>query len=182
MAKRTRRRTSVRTADRLTNRPARLDEIDLAILEILQSDGRITNAELAKRVGGSPPATLERVRKLERSGVIRGYAALVCPEAVNKATTALVSVTLREHGRAPLRVVRDQIAALDEVQACWHVAGEEDFLLKVVVTDMRAYQEFVTDRLSDIKAIGRIKTTFVLATWKDQTRIPLDAMSDHTVT
>ncbi len=67
------------------------------------------------------------------------------------------------------------MAALDEVQACWHIAGEEDFLLKVVVTDMQAYQEFVTNKLSGIKAIGRIKTAFVLNTWKDQTLVPLDA-------
>ena len=175
MADTRKRKRRARPPTGTTNGPVRLDEIDRAIVELLQSNGRMTNTELAKRVGVSPPSTLERVRKLEHRGVIRGYAALVSPQAVNKATTALVSVTLREHGRIPLQRVREQMAALDEVQACWHIAGEEDFLLKVVVTDMHAYQEFVTNKLSDIKAIGRIKTAFVLNTWKDQTLVPLDA-------
>lgn len=175
MADTRKRKRRAQPATGVTNGPVRLDEIDRAIVELLQSNGRMTNTELARRVGVSPPSTLERVRKLEHRGVIRGYAALVSPQALNKATTALVSVTLREHGRVPLQRVREQMAALDEVQACWHIAGEEDFLLKVVVTDMQAYQEFVTNKLSDIRAIGRIKTAFVLNTWKDQTLVPLDA-------
>lgn len=155
--------------------PARLDATDVAILDLLQSGSKITNAELAKRVGIAPPTALERVKKLEQRGVIRGYVALLEPAAVNKKTSAIVHLTLREHGQKPLERIKKELAALEEVLDCWHTAGEEDFILRVLVTDMQAYEDFVVNRLSAIAGIGRIRTTFVLNTVKRQTRTPLDA-------
>ncbi|MFG0331379.1 MAG: Lrp/AsnC family transcriptional regulator [Phycisphaerales bacterium] len=154
----------------------RLDETDRSILAILQRNSKITNADLAKRVGVSPPTALERVKKLERRGVIRGYTALVDPASVNKTTAAIVHLSLREHGRQPLKQVRAKLIELDEVLACWHTAGEEDFILKVVVADMAEYERFVTNKLSAIKGVGRIRTTFVLNTCKEETRLPLDSV------
>lgn len=151
----------------------RLDDVDRAILGLLQANGKITNTDLADQVGLSPPSTLERVRKLERLGVIRGYVALLSPAALGVKTMAIVHVSLREHGRQPLNSVKVALSALADVQSCWHTAGEDDFILKVVVADMDAYEDFVTNRLSAIPGIGRIRTTFILNTCKEETSLPI---------
>lgn len=153
----------------------RFDRVDLEILAQLQADAGITNALLAERVGISPPSALERVRKLEGAGVIKGYVARVEPEAVGKKVTALVHVSLREHGERRIEDFKAAVAAFDEVQAAWHTTGEEDFILKVIVTDLAAYERFVVHRLSAIPNIGRVRTSFSLAAFKDETRVPLDA-------
>lgn len=156
----------------------RFDHIDLAILEQLQSDSKITNARLAKNVGISPPSTLERVKKLEQSGIISRYTAILDPVAVGKPMSAIVSVTLREHGEDRLRAFARAVAELDEVRSVYHTAGDEDFFLRVVVTDMGQYEEFVVRKLSDIENIGRIRTSFCLSVVKEETAIPLDAVGD----
>jgi Lrp/AsnC family leucine-responsive transcriptional regulator len=154
----------------------KFDAIDLAILQQLQSDSKITNATLAQRVGISPPSTLERVKKLEVAGIIRGYVALVDPMSVSKSITALVHVTLREHGEGRLEEFKRAIDSFDEIQAGWHTAGEEDFICKVLVTDMAAYEDFVIHRLSAVPNIGRVRTSFCLSAVKDETKVPLDAV------
>lgn len=160
----------------------KFDAIDLAILNQLQADSKITNAMLAQQVGISPPSTLERVKKLEQSGIIRGYVALVDPATVEKSIAAIVHVTLREHGEQRLTAFKDAVREFDEVQAAWHTAGEEDFILKVLVTDMEEYERFVVHRLSAIPDIARIRTSFCLSAVKDGTRVPLDAVGsgEHT--
>lgn len=154
----------------------RFDAVDLAILEQLQADSKITNATLAERAGISPPGALERVRKLEAAGVIRGYAARVDPAAVGKTITALVHITMREHGEGRLEELKEALRDFDEVQAAWHTTGEEDFILKVLVNDMDHYERFVVHRLSAVANIGRVRTSFCLSAVKDETRVPLDAV------
>lgn len=154
----------------------RFDEIDIAILQQLQADSKITNATLAQRVGISPPSTLERVKKLENEGIIRGYVALLDHAALDKSICALVHVTLREHGEDKLNVFKGKVREFEEVQAAWHTAGEEDFILKVLVTDMQQYEDFVVFRLSAVPNIGRIRTSFCLSTVKEDTRVPLDGV------
>lgn len=164
-------------AKRRTGKPrVRFDAIDLAILNQLQGDCEITNATLAQRVGISPPSTLERVKKLETSGIIRRYVALLDPVMVDKNICALVHVTLREHGERRLLEFKEALCAFEEVQSCWHTAGEEDFILKVLVTDMAQYELFIVHKLSAVPNIGRIRTSFALSTIKDDTRVPLDAV------
>jgi Lrp/AsnC family leucine-responsive transcriptional regulator len=159
-----------------TRKAIKLDEIDRKIVSELQRSSKITNATLAERVGISPPSTLERVRKLEANGVIEGYVAIVNPEAVNKPVQAIVHVSMSRHTRANLEKVKRALLAFDEVLACWHTAGDEDFVLRVVVRDMVEYEEFVTKRLSTVGFISRIRTAFVLNTVKFTTQIPLDAV------
>lgn len=154
----------------------RFDAIDLAILDQLQRDSKITNAMLAQRIGISPPSTLERVKKLETEGIIRRYAAIVDPAAVGKSITALVHVTLKNHGEGELRKFKADVAKFDEVLAAWHTAGEEDFILKVIVTDMDHYERFVVHSLSAVPNMGRVRTSFCLSTVKEVTRVPLDAV------
>lgn len=157
-------------------RRVRFDTIDLAILEQLQSDSKITNATLAQRVGISPPSTLERVKKLEQEGIVRGYVAIIDAAAVDKSICALVHVTLREHGEDKLNIFKSAVRDFEEVQAAWHTAGEEDFILKVLVTDMQQYEDFVVYRLSAVPNIGRIRTSFCLSTVKEETKVSLDAV------
>jgi DNA-binding Lrp family transcriptional regulator len=160
-----------------TGPPAvRFDRVDLAILNQLQNDSAITNALLAERVGISPPGALERVRKLEAAGVITGYAARVDPASVGKRVAALVHVSLREHGEARLDDFKRVVGAFPEVQSLWHTTGEEDFILKVLVTDLAAYEQFVVHKLSAVPNIGRVRTSFCLSAVKDDTRVPLDAV------
>ena len=156
----------------------RFDEIDLKILNQLQSDSKITNAMLAQRVGISPPSTLERVKKLEASGIIRGYVALIDPATVDKSITAIIHVTLKDHGEDRLTQFKEAVAGFEQVQAAWHTAGEEDFILKVLVTDMGQYEDFVVHHLSAAPNIGRIRTSFCLSAVKDATRVPLDAVAN----
>lgn len=151
-----------------------IDATDLAILRHLQVNGRMTNAELAGRIGLSPPSTLERVRKLEERGVIKGFVAVLDPVRVNRGTVVLVSLTLKEHGHAPLEAVKSALNALDEVQSVWHTAGGDDFIAKVVVSDLAVYEQFVTRRLSAIPHVSRIRSTIVLSTCKDGTSLALD--------
>lgn len=164
------------TTRRLARARVRFDAVDLAILEQLQTDSKITNAMLAQTVGISPASMIERVKKLEASGIIRGYVALLDPTEVDKSMTAIVSVTLREHGEHRLRDFSAAIENLEEVQSAWHTTGEEDFILRVIVTDMAQYEEFVVRRLSTIPNIGRVRTSFCLSTLKETTRVPLDAV------
>lgn len=156
----------------------RFDAIDLAILDQLQTDSKITNSMLSQTVGISPASMIERVKKLEASGIIRGYVALLDPAEIDKSMTAIVSVTLREHGEHRLRDFSAAIEHLEEVQSAWHTTGEEDFILRVIVTDMAQYEEFVVHRLSTIPNIARVRTSFCLSTLKDSTRVPLDAVGD----
>jgi len=150
-----------------------LDAIDQEILRILQTEGRIPNAELARRIGLTPPPTLERVRRLERSGVIRGYAARVDPEALGRRLTVFASVSLAMHQGG---VVEDFMAAvreLPEVLECHHLTGDADYLLKVVVADTRDYERLLRERMIRLPGVQRIQSSVVLSTVKEETHIPL---------
>ena len=147
-----------------------LDEIDKKILNILQEEGRITNARLAQKVGISPSPTLERVKKLEQAGFIRQYVALVAPEKIDRGTLALVHVSLAVHQLGSLDHFVKSIQALPEVLECYHISGEEDFLLKVAVAGIEAYREFVVNKLTGIGGISKIRTSFVLDTVKNSTK------------
>ncbi|TVQ58782.1 MAG: Lrp/AsnC family transcriptional regulator [Phycisphaerales bacterium] len=153
----------------------RFDAVDLAILEQLQADSKITNATLAERAGISPGAAIERVRKLEHAGVVTGYAARLDPATVGKDVCAIVHVQLREHGEGRIEAFTRAIAAFDEVQCAWFTTGDEDFILKVLVTDMERYRDFVAHRLSALPNLGRVRSSFCLSVIKDETRVPLDA-------
>jgi Lrp/AsnC family leucine-responsive transcriptional regulator len=151
----------------------RLDALDLAALARLMADGRVTWAELASELGLSPAAAAERVRRLERTGVIRGYAALVEPGAIGLGLTALVGVTLAHH-RARAAFLR-RIQQLDEVQESHHVTGDYDFLLKVRCADTQALERLINEQLKDKGGVAESRTLIVLSTAKETPRLPLPA-------
>ena len=150
-----------------------LDEVDVQLLALLQKDGRMTNADLAKSVGLSPPSVLQRVRTLEKAGLIRGYFALLDAERLGLRITAWVHITLALHQEQPIERFRRSIQDIPEILECYHVSGDFDFLLKVIVKDMRSYEVFVREKLSKIKGIQQIKTSFVFGTNKYTTQIAL---------
>ncbi len=150
-----------------------LDEIDVKILNTLQENGRTTNAQLAAEAGISPPGMLERVKRLERAGVMKKYVALIDHEKIGKGTMAMVQVSLAIHQLPSIDSFTEEINKLHEVLECYHITGEEDFLLKVVVENIQAYEKFILEKLTRIKGIEKIKTSFVLSTIKYNTHIPV---------
>jgi DNA-binding Lrp family transcriptional regulator len=152
-----------------------IDPTDRTILRLLQGDGRMTNTELADRIGLTPAPTLGRVRKLEREGYIRKYVALVDPAKLGKAVTAFVSVIMKSHGQQTDASLRKAVGRLPEVLECHHIAGEEDYLLKVIAASPTDYERFVLGKLMKIAGIDKVKTTFVLSSSKIETKIPVDS-------
>lgn len=147
------------------------DKTDIQILNILQQDGRITNTKLAKEIGISPPAMLERVRRLESSGVIDRYAAILDREKAGFGLLAIIIVSLSLHQISSLQVVKERLIELEEVLECLQLTGDVDFLLKVAIKDMKTYTAFINDKLSHIPGIQNIKTSFVLDTLKSETML-----------
>jgi len=150
-----------------------LDKTDRKILRILQADGRITNAELAERIGISPPPTLERVRKLERNGIIRKYAALINPIAVGVETFTFVEVTLSRHGQDSVLAFMKAVDSVPEILECHHVTGDADFLLKIAVRNIPAYEDLVLHKLTALPHIQHLKSMVVLSTLKNETSLPI---------
>lgn len=152
----------------------KIDQTDKKILDILQDDARITNLELAARIGISPPATLERVKRLEKNGVIKKYVALVDPAKVSKGTFALVSVALMIHQIPSIDSFTKQINKLEEVLECYHITGSDDFMLKIAVENIEKYELFILQKLTKIKGVSKVTTNIVLSTVKFNTKIHID--------
>ena len=153
-----------------------LDEIDLKILHEIQADGRITNVELAKRVGISPPPCLRRVRTLEEDGYILGYRGLLNPAPLGFEVTVSASVHLSSQADADLRAFEDFVRKEPLVRECWMLSGEIDFVLKCVAPDLKTFQDFVT-RLTAEPHVRNVKTSLTLRNSKDAAMVPLEAQS-----
>jgi DNA-binding Lrp family transcriptional regulator len=150
-----------------------LDEIDRAILRILQADGRVTNADLARQVALSPPAVHARVRRLEEAGVVQRYVALLDREAMGYELLCLINISMERHRRKDIEQVRLAVQAMPEVLECHHLTGEFDYQLKVVVRNRKELEQFVLDRLSTIPSIAHIRTSLVFSEIKSTTELPL---------
>ena len=148
-----------------------LDSKDKYLLEELQANSRITNAELAKRIGLSPSSTLERVKKLEISGFIDKYIAILNPRKAGYSCFTFVEVKLARHGETPVENFISSIALIPEVLECHHITGEADFLLKVVTKDIPAYEELILHQLSALTNVQTMKTSVVLSTFKYETKL-----------
>ena len=151
-----------------------LDTLDRAILKILQANGRMSNAELARRIHLSPPATFARVRRLDELGYIRGYAALLDAEKVGFDMLCFVQISLQLHQPEQVQAVRQAIQSLPEVLECYHVTGEYDFLLKVIIRNRKDLERFALERLTPIAGVARIQTILVLSEVKSSTVLPLE--------
>jgi Lrp/AsnC family leucine-responsive transcriptional regulator len=150
-----------------------LDELDSTILEILQSEARISNTELARRVNLSPPATLARVRRLEESGYIERYVALVDRRRIGYDMFCFVRVSLQLHDIEQVTGFREAVQQMPEILECHHVTGDYDYILKVVARNTKDLEHFLINQLTPIPGVARIYTSLVLNEVKSSTVMPI---------
>lgn len=150
-----------------------LDAKDRAILDLIQRDGTLAQAEIARRVGLSTAAVSERLRKLEQSGVIRGWTVRVDPHALGSTIAAFVEVFIENPQHEPAFIER--ILALDEVQECHHITGEFSLLLKIRARDMEALKDLLLGKLNVLEGVRQTRTVMVLSTSKEESFVPTGA-------
>ncbi|MFT6814782.1 MAG: Lrp/AsnC family leucine-responsive transcriptional regulator [Sphingobacteriales bacterium] len=151
-----------------------LDKTDFQILRILQERGRITNIQLSNEIGLSPAPTLERVKKLEKTGIIKSYHAVVDAERLGLGISTFIQITLHWNKVDAINNFIQRIEDIEEVVECYHVTGGADFLLKVQVKNIGSYERLILDRLSKIEEIGNLQTMMILSTFKLSRKVPLD--------
>ena len=152
----------------------KLDRIDLRILRDLQENGRMTNVDLAKRAGISPPPCLRRVRALEDTNCIRGYHADVNPEALGFGVTVYANVGLHSQAEADLLAFEELARSWPDVRECHMLAGEMDLLIKIVSTDWDSYQKFLTTRLTAAPNVSVVKSALAIRTSTHRPGVPID--------
>lgn len=157
----------------------KLDEIDRRILADLQADGRMTNVELARRVGISAPPCLRRVRALEEAGYIRGYHADLTPEMLGFGVTVFAMVGLENQAEADLNAFEEKVRNWPLVRECTMLAGEIDFILKVVAKDWEAYQHFLTTELTAAPNVSHVKTSLGIRQSKFEPGVPVELAETH---
>lgn len=152
---------------------ATFDRIDRQILVLLQDDGRMTNVELAERVGLTAPPCLRRVRGLEEGGAITGYHAALNPGALGYTITVFAMVSLKSQAESDLSAFEAHVATIPEVRECHMLNGEIDFILKIVATDLRSFQELLTTKLTPAPNVSHVKTSLTIRTSKALPGIPV---------
>jgi Lrp/AsnC family transcriptional regulator, leucine-responsive regulatory protein len=150
------------------------DAIDHRILRALQEDGRLSNVELADRVGLSPSPCLRRVKRLEEEGYIASYRALLKRQRIGLGLTVFVGVKIGAHADERADALQDAIVAMPEVIACHMVSGDVDYLLEVVVPDLQSYERFLLDRLLAEPMIKEVRSSIAISTLKLAAPLPLD--------
>ena len=151
-----------------------LDRIDIRILDLLQHDARSTTKEIADKLGLTITPVSVRIRKLEESGYILRYVAILDKDKIGKSLIAFTSVQLREHSQAALRSFEQKSIKFREVMECYRLTGQFDFLLKIAIRDMQEYNGFLMDKLATLPNIGSVQTYFVLSEGKSETAYPLN--------
>lgn len=151
----------------------KLDVIDLKILRLLQEKGRITNLQLSQEIGLSPAPTLERVKKLETSGVIEGYHAQVNDTLLGMGIKAFISISLERQKVDSIVTFKAKIQAIPEVLECYQITGNADYFLKVVVKDIPSFESLISNKLSKIEEIGQMQTMMILSKVKDSKVVPI---------
>lgn len=152
-----------------------LDATDIRILQELQRDAKLTNVELAARVHLSPSPCLARVRALEKSGVISRYVTLLDPIRLGQAVSVFIQVRLEQQVERALKTFEAAVAGWPEVMECYLMTGDSDYLLRVVVADIPAFERFILERLSKIRGVANIRSSFSLKQVKYETALPLGA-------
>ena len=152
----------------------KFDKIDLRILRILQVNSKITNLDLSKKIGLSPAPTLERVKKLESSGIIQSYHALVDTQAIGLSVKTFCLVSLAWQKENALNAFLEKIKKIPEIVECYIITGEADFLIKIICKDIPNYEKLLFKTLTQIEEIERLKTLMTLSTVKDSKLLPYD--------
>lgn len=153
-----------------------IDEIDLKILDELQANGRLTNVELATRVGLSPSPCLTRVRSLEEVGIIARYVALLDAERIGPSVSVFIQVALERQSEDALSAFEKAVRGMPEVMECYLMSGDSDYLLRVLVRDTAHLRDFVRDTLTNLPGVAKIRSSFALKQVKYQTALPLGSV------
>lgn len=151
----------------------KLDKIDRKILDILQSNAKITNAQLSKDIGLSPAPTLERVKKLETSGIIKSYHAKLDTDKVGLGVHTFVQVSLKGHNKKNIDAFINEINSISEVIECHHITGSGDFILKIISSDIQSYQKLMLEKVSEIEVVDGLQSMIILSTFKDSKVMPV---------
>ncbi|MBK9015983.1 MAG: Lrp/AsnC family transcriptional regulator [Saprospiraceae bacterium] len=152
----------------------KLDALDLRILDLLQNDAYATHKEIAGKLNMTTTPVFERIKRMERDGIIRKYTAVLDRQKLGLKLAAFCDVQLKEHSTPFLEKFELEIQSIEEVQEVYHIAGMYDYLLKVVVKDMESYQDFVAKKLAALDNIGRVQSSFVMKEISHTTRFKLD--------
>jgi DNA-binding Lrp family transcriptional regulator len=143
-----------------------LDTIDLQILDLLSKNGKLGNKEIAAAIGLSTTPTFERVKRLEKKGIIKGYVAILDKKKIGKGLKVFCQVSLKSHNAEIIDGFEKEIVHLSEISACYHIAGDFDYSLFIEVSDMDEYQQFLKQKLANIPNIANVQTAFVMSTLK----------------
>ena len=152
-----------------------LDKADIAILKMLQQQGRISNVDLAEHIHLSPPATLARLKRLEKQGLISRFTAVLDRHKTGHDTLCYIQLTLALHQHQQIREVLESIIEMPEVLECHNVTGEYDYLLKVVLRNTQALESFISEKLIPMPGIAKIHTSLVLKEYKSSTALDLES-------
>lgn len=151
----------------------KIDEIDCNILELLQKNGRITIKEISENLGLSPTPIFERIKKLEKAGIIDHYSAIINGDKIGKKLYAFAHISLKDHSKELIDKFTSQIIDLPQVLECHYTTGDTDFILKILLNDMEMYREFVLSQLFEMSNIGKIETYLSLSVVKKSNSIPI---------
>lgn len=151
----------------------KLDQIDRKILYILQKNAKITNAQLSKEIGLSPAPTLERVKKLEQTGIIKSYHAQLDPTKIGMGVSTFVHVSLKGHNKQNINLFLEAINDIDEIIECHHITGTGDFILRVIAKDILSYQNLMLEKVSEIAVVDNMQSMVILSTFKDSKAMPI---------
>ena len=150
-----------------------LDETDLQILRTLQKNAKLTTKELADAVHLTPTPVFERQKRLERQGYIKKYMAVLDAEKINRGFIAFCNLRMKQHSHENAHRIMEAVQQIPEIVECYNISGDYDFMLKIYVSDMKAYQEFVLRILGDLDCIGSLNSFFVLGEVKNSHQLPL---------
>lgn len=150
-----------------------MDKTDLKILKLLQENGTLTHREIASRMNLTITPIYERIKRMERTGVIQKYVALVDQEKLNMSLIAFTHISLKEHSKEFIEKFEKEITEIESVVECFHIAGQFDYLLKIIIKDMKAYQSVVINQLASMENIANVNSSFVMTEVKRSTGIPI---------
>ncbi|MEO9967567.1 MAG: Lrp/AsnC family transcriptional regulator [Reichenbachiella sp.] len=153
----------------------KIDKTDRKILKILQANGKITNAKLSEEIGLSPAPTLERVKKLENSGIIKSYHAELDSAMLGLGVNTFVQVSLKGHNKPNIETFLAKIRDIEEIIECHHITGSGDFILRIVAKDIASYQQLMLEKVSDIDIVDSLQSMVILSTFKNSKEVPVPA-------
>lgn len=150
-----------------------MDNTDLKILKLLQHNAQYTHKEIADKIGLTITPIYERIKRLEKDGVIQRYVALLDQDQLNLSLVAFTNISLKEHSKDYIKKFEEEITKIESVVECYHIAGQYDYMLKIVIKDMKAYQLVVINQLASMENIANVTSSFVMTEVKKSTELPI---------